>query len=310
MLGFVGIDHRDRHVVGQTQPRTHFKRSLGAHVVLLVAVVAHLVDAVHIVETARNIVVGLVAAARNREVVLGRPVVVLVEERMPVGRVVIGPPELVVPRKRRRARQRRVLRTADQFLIDRLGIGNRRIDMVQERLRTVVITVVAILPPVDPRQTVGHHIGRHRAAVDRHRTVVIDDGRPFLGALGRNQHDAESTACTVHCRRRSVFEHRDRLHVLRVDRIDAALHTVDQDERRTARTDRTRSADVDRRPARGFAVGEGDVQARQLPLQGTGQRSGRTVFDDLPVDLIDRTHQIAPLHRTVAHDHHVINRLR
>ena len=181
---------------------------------------------------------------------------------MPVGRVVIGPPELVVPRKRRRARQRRVLRTADQFLIDRLGIGNRRIDMVQERLRTVVITVVAILPPVDPRQTVGHHIGRHRAAVDRHRTVVIDDGRPFLGALGRNQHDAESTACTVHRRRRSVFEHRDRLHVLRVDRIDAALHTVDQDERRTARTDRTRSADVDRRPARGFAVGEGDVQAR------------------------------------------------
>ena len=262
MLGFVGIDHRDRHVVGQTQPRTHFKRSLGAHVVLLVAVVAHLVDAVHIVETARNIVVGLVAATRNREVVLGRPVVVLVEERMPVGRVVIGPPELVVPRKRRRARQRRVLRTADQLLIDRLGIGNRRIDMVQERLRTVVITVVAILPPVDPRQTVGHHIGRHRAAVDRHRTVVIDDGRPFLGALGRNQHDAESTACTVHRRRRSVFEHRDRLHVLRVDRIDAALHTVDQDERRTARTDRTRSADVDRRPARGFAVGEGDVQAR------------------------------------------------
>ena len=310
MLGLVGVDHRDRHVVGQTQPRAHFERSLGTHVVLLVGIVTHLVDAVHIVETARNIVIGLIAAARNRNVVLGRPVVVLVKERMPVGRIVIGPAELVVSFERRRTRQRGILRTADQLLIDRFVIGNRRIDVVQQRPRAVVIVVVAILPPVDPRQAVGYHVGRHRAAVDRHRTVVIDHGRPFLGALGRDQHDAESAAGAVDRSRRGVLQHADALHILRIDRIDAALDAVDQHERRTARPDRARTADIDRSPARGLAVGKGDVQARQLSLQRTGQRSGRTVFDDLAVDLIDRTDQIAPLDRTVAHDHHVVDLLR
>ena len=310
VLRLVGVDHRDRHIVGQAQPRTDLERSFGTHVVLLVGIVTHLVNAVHIVKTARNIVVGLIAAARNRDVVLGRPVVVLVEKRMPVGRVIIGPAELIVTFEHCRTRQRRVLRAADQLLIDRFGVGDRRIDVIQQPFRTVVIAVVAILPPVDPRQAVGHHIGRHRTAVDRHRTVVSDDGRSLLGAFGRNQYDAEGAAGAVDRRRRSILEHRDALDILRIDRIDAALDAVDQHERRTAGADRTRTADVDRSPARGLAVGEGDVQARQLALQRTGQRSGRTVLDDLLVDLIDRANQIAPLDRTISHDHHVVDRRR
>ena len=305
MLGFVGIDHRDRHVVGQTQPRTHFKRSLGAHVVLLVAVVAHLVDAVHIVETARNIVVGLVAATRNREVVLGRPVVVLVEERMPVGRVVIGPPELVVPRKRRRARQRRVLRTADQFLIDRLGIGNRRIDMVQERLRTVVITIVAILPPVDPRQTVGHHIGRHRAAVDRHRTVVIDDGRPFLGALGRNQHDARSAARTVDRGRGGIFQDVDALDVAGIDvNILRGRITIDNIQRIAAGRKRVHAPHTNLYAFARSSAGLTDFDAGNLTCKRL-RHSGRRRREFAGLDAGHRTREVALAHRCIADDKHI-----
>ena len=308
VLGFVLVDDRQRGVVRHLEPGADFQRTLGTQIVFLVGFVADAVDTVHVVETARHIIIGILVAARNREVVLVREVPVLVEQVQPVGRLHVGPSEHRIALQRRGPRKRRVGLPPDQLLIDRLRIGHRTVDMAEQGFRAVVITVVRILPPVDPRQAVGDDVGNHRTAVEGDRTVVVDLGGTPLGALGRDQHHAEGAARTVYGRRRGIFEHRDRLHVLRVDRIHAALHAVDEHQRIAARSDRSLAADVERRRTRRLAVGEGDVQARQLALKRARQIAVRAVSDHPAVDLIHGSDQIAPLHRTVAHDHHFVER--
>ena len=58
----------------------------------------------------------------------------------------------------------------------------------------------------------------------------------------------------------------------------------------------------------GLLSEKGDVQARQLALKRARQIAVRAVADHPAVDLIHGSDQIAPLHRTVAHDHHFVER--
>ena len=134
VLGFVLVDDRQRGVVRHLEPGADFQRTLGTQIVFLVGFVADAVDTVHVVETARHIIIGILVAARNREVVLVREVPVLVEQVQPVGRLHVGPSEHRIALQRRGPRKRRVGLPPDQLLIDCLRIGHRTVDMAEQPL--------------------------------------------------------------------------------------------------------------------------------------------------------------------------------
>lgn len=87
--------------------------------------------------------------------------------------------------------------------------------------------------------------------------------------------------------RRGIFEHRDAGDVLRVDRFQVAFHAVDEHQCPATRTDRTGTADVDRRCTRGFAVAHRDVEVGNGALQRPRDARIRTFGENLAVDLID-----------------------
>src|SRR5699024_3523430 len=87
--GLVVLAAHQAGVVVQRQPRADADRTLGAEVILLVGLLAHLVDAVLVVVTARNVVTDPFAAALDADGVGGRIVHRLVDLVEPVGLAVV-----------------------------------------------------------------------------------------------------------------------------------------------------------------------------------------------------------------------------
>ena len=256
-------------------------------------------------ETARHVVRRLVRSARNREVVLVSGGVVLVEDLVPVGVAevlvaVVGridPPLLVGG----------VAVAAFQFAVpcaaeteDVVDVGRIGGVAVGVRFEVGGRPVVAVVD----------QFGRHGALVEVVRTVVGDLHLAFFGAFGGDEDDAERTARTVDGRRRGVLQYRDALDVFGVDRRDVGLHAVDEDEGRTARTDRVGAAHLERGAARGFTVGEGDRQAGDGTLQRTRHVlvGADAVGDILAGYLFDSAYDVALLLHAVTYDHDLFER--
>ena len=295
----VVVHDREVHVVVQTQPRADAHAAFGPHVILLVAFVADAVDAVLIVKAARNVIIGVFAAARNAQVVLVRIVHVLVEGFGPVGIAEIFVFAVVVDAH---AFERGIRTAAGEFPVPRIGIGHDVVDRRIKLLRTVVVAVPCVDITRRPLVTVGHEVGLDGARVDREAAAVGDVHLAFGSRLGSHENHAESAAGAVNGGRRCVLEHRYAGDVLRIDRFEVALDAVDQHQRSAARTDRAGTADVDGRRARRLAVAHRDIEVGDRALQRT--RDARIgAFGELPaVHLIHGTDQVAALDRTVTHD--------
>ena len=85
----------------------------------------------------------------------------------------------------------------------------------------------------------GKGVGVHLVHLDDRRTptevvVVVDLRLACLTVLGGNQNHTERRTRTIDRRSRSIFQHGDILYILRVDGVEVALHTVNQDKRATA----------------------------------------------------------------------------
>ena len=295
----------ERGGVLDAEPFGRLHGAFGQYVVLVVAFVAGVVDTVLMEETARHVVRRLVRSARNREVVLVSGGVVLVEYLVPVGVAevlvaVVGridPPLLVGG----------VAVAAFQFAVpcaaeteDVVDVGRIGGVAVGVRFEVGGRPVVAVVD----------QFGRHGALVEVVRTVVGDLHLAFFGAFGGDEDDAERTARTVDGRRRGVLQYRDALDVFGVDRRDVGLHAVDEDEGRTARTDRVGAAHLERGAARGFTVGEGDRQAGDGTLQRTRHVlvGADAVGDILAGYLFDSAYDVALLLHAVTYDHDLFER--
>ena len=293
------IHHREVHVVVQAQPRADAHVALGPHVILLVTLVAHAVNAVLVVEAPRDIVVGILAAARYAEGVFVGIIDILIKGLRPVGIAEILVFAGVVDAY---AFERRILAAACKFPVPRVGIRNNVVDRGIELLRAVVITVPGIDIARRPLVAVGHEVGLHGTRMDRETTVIGDVHLALGSRFGRHEDHAERTAGTVDGGRRGVLEHRHAGDVLRVDRLEVTLNAVDQHQRTAARADRPRTADVDRRGTRRLAVAHRNVEVGNGTLQRT--RNARVgAFGELPaVHLVDGADQVAALDGAVTHD--------
>ena len=240
-----------RRVV-ESQPRTHLDRASCRDVVLVVVLVTLLVHTVLIEVTAVDIVGSLVAPPLYGHRVGVSQSHVAVEQVVPVGVA-----EVLVA----------AAAGVDSPLLERgIGVAARQLVVPLTRELEHVVDIGRIAAAsVDirfeerggPVVTVGYHLGSRRALVERERTVIADLGRALVGVLGGNEHHAECTAYTVYGCRRSVFEHREALDILGVDRFERLLHAVDQNQSLAAHTDRGYvTADAHRRAAVGLAVRE------------------------------------------------------
>ena len=302
----VVVHHREIHVVIQPQPGTDADVAFGADVVLFVTFVAHAVNAVLIVETARYIIVRILIAARYADIVLVRVVEILVESVHPVG---VGEVFVLILVVDAHAFERRIGAAACQFLVPAIGIGGDVVDVGWQRILSVVIAVPRVYIAGRPFVAVGYQLWLDRARVKRKTAVVSDFRFALFGRFGRYQNHSECAACSVDRSRRGIFEHRDAGDVLRVDRFQVAFHAVDEHQCPATRTDRTGTADVDRRCTRGFAVAHRDVEVGNGALQRPRDARIRTFGENLAVDLIDGADQIATLHCTVADYYYFVEHL-
>ena len=182
-----------------THPFEQLQAALRTHVILLELAVAGVVNIFLFEETARQIVIRHVGAARNAQVVLVAGGVVAVNDLVPVGiaevfilsvgihapflerRIGIAPRQLGGPR-----------RVVGENVVDRGGL-------------LLEITDIGLHVGVEPSQAVGLGLGFDRPVQDRERTVVIDMHLAFHGIFRGHEHHAEGTAGSVHRRGRGVF---------------------------------------------------------------------------------------------------------
>ena len=176
-------------------------------------------------------------------------------------------------------------------------------------VETVVIPCVVEKARIDV--PVVHDVGNGRRLLDGNVARVVDRElvRKLSRILGGDEHYAVGCARTVDGSRGSVFEHRNRLDVVRVEHRGVALDTVDQHQSRSARTDRRLAADVVRRRTVGFAVGQRDIEVGNGTLQHLRDISHWTVFQKVRRNLVNSACQVSPLLRAVAHDHHLVDEL-
>lgn len=317
--GLVVLAAHQAGVVVQRQPRADADRTLGAEVILLVGLLAHLVDAVLVVVTARNVVTDPFAAALDADGVGGRIVHRLVDLLEPVGLAVVvvvavGVDVVVV--------HRRIGTAALEFLEPGVRIGHVVIEERRygRRRRGVEIRLAE---GIDPLHGVGDHVvlPDHRTAVQRHGAVVTHAHLALLGILGRDENHAECAAGAVYCGRRSVLEHRDRGDVVGVHRTHVAFGTVDEHQRAAALSEFVglftaahtglervvHAADGDFAGMVGLTVDLHDVQAGDLALQRTGDVGIGPVFDRVARKVLDRAHDIAFLERAVAYDDYFVH---
>ena len=234
----------------------------------------------------RESVLGLVVAARDRNVVVLRP--------GGTERFVLPVHPLHVP-----------------IILDRLvAVGNA--------------VVVAAGPVIGRAELVGPRLGLQlHELVGREqieglgdlavagRTVVGHHGAPHLTGFGRHHHHAVGGARTVDGRRGSVLEHLDRLDVRVGEVVDIVhLETIDDVERRSVAVDRTDTAHLDVETGARSAVRGGDLHAGDLPSESLHHRTGLVAFDILRGHRSDRTRQVAAPHGAVTHDHHLVHDVR
>ena len=234
----------------------------------------------------RKGVLGLVVAARNRDVVVLRPggterfvlpvdalhVAIVLDRLIPVGNAVVVVPGLVVGRT--------------ELVGPRLGlqfhefIGRKQIE------------------------------GPGNLAVAG-RTVVSHDGTPHLTGFGRHHHHTVGRTRTVDGRRRGILEHLDRLDVRVGEVVDVVdLEPVDDVERRSVTVDRPHTAHLDVETGTRSTVRSSDLHTGDLASEGLHHRTGLEAFDILRGDRSDRTRQVAALHGAVTHDHHFVHDVR
>ena len=180
----------------------------------------------HIVE--RDIVVYFLVAAVGGEVMFLREIVIFEEYVVPVV-VGIGSVERVLP--------------LCSALGERQNGGYLALLVVQDTLDGLIgkLDGVHIVGGIACRLVVvlGKGVGVHLVHLDDRRTptevvVVVDLRLACLTVLGGNQNHTERRTRTIDRRSRSIFQHGDILYILRVDGVEVALHTVNQDKRATA----------------------------------------------------------------------------
>ena len=66
----------------------------------------------------------------------------------------------------------------------------------------------------------------------------------FVTRFGSNQYHTEGCSCTVYCSCRSVFDYRNRFHIIRVNAVQIALRSIDKNQR-TGSVDRSGTTHVD-----------------------------------------------------------------
>ena len=200
MLWLIVVNHGRRDVVRDLEPRTYLKGTFGPDVIFLVVLVADLVDAVHAVVASGHVVVGELIATGHGKIVLVGPVAVLVEQIVPVCGLHICPSEHPVPGECGCACECRVCLSADELVVDLLGVRHSAVNVVEQRLRAVVVPVVGVFPPVEPGKAVRDHIRYDSPAVHRDRTVVVYHGPSFLRILRGHEDDTERSSGSVHGR--------------------------------------------------------------------------------------------------------------
>ena len=90
-----------------------------------------------------------------------------------------------------------------------------------------------------------------------------------LALLGGNDHYAVGSPRAVDRRRRGIFEHRDTLHVVRIDEIDVRQdHPVDHEKRVGISCQRTDAPHPKNSPGARRTGGRNDLQTTHLTLQG------------------------------------------
>ena len=234
MLRFVLVNDRNRHIIGYLEPRPDLQRAFCPQVIFLEGFISYLVDAVHIIEPAGDIVVGLVRAAGNRQVMLRGQVEVLVEQLVPVGAVQICPAEHTVSYERHDCRKRRILLTFEKHLIDLFGIRDSAVDMVRDRLASALVIVPGRLPPVNPFDRICYAIRNDSPAVYCHGSIIGHHWPALDRVLGSDENHTECTSGTVHCSRRCILQDADALHIIRIDSIDITGDTIYEHKGRTA----------------------------------------------------------------------------
>ena len=157
-------------------------------------------------------------------------------------------------------------------------------------------------------------------------TLDWDDELLDLFDIPRSMLPEVVPTSAVYGSRSGILQHGNRLDVFGVDCRQVAFDTVDQHQSRTALTDRvlrtctvrtaltrliTRrvTAHVYRTLMVGLTVGLDDVQTRNLALKRTGDVGVRTVFHRVARQILDGTHDVALLERTVTHDDHFVEGL-
>ena len=180
----------------------------------------------------------------------------------------------------------------------------------------VVVGIDRLLAVVERRFATEDHVllgadrfGRVGGRLPADVTAVGDRRLPLLAALGRHEDDAVGRTRTVDGRRGGVLQHRNLVDLRGVDGIEAALHPVDEHQRRGART------------AEGSDTAHADhaaVAARSSALRGNGHaggdalESGRRGYDGTVGEVFGRdrrdgTGQIDLFLRVVADDHDFVD---
>ena len=291
-------------VAGDGQPRLDLGLQFHAEIVGLEHIWFEPVDALLLVVTSADHVGQRLGTALDINVVIPRRTAVVVEVVVPVeiGQIDILLAAVAVvgddPRTRRIFGL--VVAPLPESLVIGLGIGGvgRVLGRHHKKVGDLGRVVAA-----------GFVIGRGRGTGHGEITVVRYLGLfVILPALGRDQNDAECAAGTINSGRGGVFQHRDRLDVVRVDTIGIGLHAVDQNQR-TASVGRGRTADVVRRAGSGLPRGEGYVEVGDHTLQGAAHVRHGTVFQLFLRHRGDGSGQIGLLLHAVTDHYHFVDAL-
>ena len=161
--------------------------------------------------------------------------------------------------------------------------------------------------------------GRHRVVggngprADAHlgAQVYAERFAPSGVLLGRDQDHAVGSAGTVQGSRRSVLEHRHRLDVTAVDRIQVAVerYAVDHQQRGVRSVDRPETADAQFGAAARLSAARGRHDACDLSVEHLGNIGHGTVLELLGRDDLGRASERLLLGRSVSHDDHLVEHL-
>ena len=289
------VGHLHADVVRVVHPRRYFGGDLRAERVAVVDILGAMVEQAFTVEVAAaDVVVDLVVAARERNVVLGFGTAALEHVVVPVEVAQIAVFAVAVG--------------DDPRAVGMLGLV---VAAVVEHLHLLVRVVPAHIAFRRVAEFVGEFhvvVSRRdevgRGGVPRHAVaaVVVDFQRAGLTALGGDEHHAGRSLGAVDRAGRSVLEHRYRFDVVGVDLRQRRFDAVDEHQRAAA-VERYRAADLDV-VVLAFDRAAAEQQRRIGALQGGGRIGHGTVVEVLAADGAHGARDVHALLLAVAdHDH-------